>query len=224
MIRRRPRYPSSLGATRTGVSTGVVRTGVVLATTAVVLTLGASAVAAQDETPPGPESLPVPSEDQLAQAVRAWDPTAGDVRTWVVDAGSVRRWVVSEDAVRELEETVVEGTTTTIMLSADVLFAFASDAVSEEGAAKIAELVAAVPQGATVAVDGHTDSRGGDAVNLDLSNRRATAVAAAVTAARPDLVVVATGHGSSLRVATEGGDDDDAARALNRRVEISYTG
>lgn len=214
MSRRRTGSPSPLLA-------AVV--GAVLAGTSVGVVLGAPSAAA-DETPSGPESLPDPTEDQLAESVRSWDPAEGEVRTWVVDAGSVRRWVVTEDAVRELEETVVDGTTTTITLSADVLFAFASDVVPEAGAVKIAELVAAVPQGATVAVDGHTDSRGGDSVNVDLSNRRATAVAAAVTATRPDLVVVATGHGSSLPVAAEGGEDDDAARALNRRVEISYTG
>jgi len=187
------------------------------------LVLVGSTPAGAVDTPPGPESLGTPTQEQLDDAVHTWDPADGGVFTWVVSPDSVWQWRVDDDDVRELEETVVEGPKTTITLSADVLFPFASDVVPEAGVAKITELVVDAPQGAAVAVDGHTDSSGGDEINIDLSNRRALAVAAVLTTARPDLVVVATGHGSALPVAPEGGEDDDAARALNRRVEISYT-
>lgn len=195
--------------------------GVAILVGALVLVGATSAPAA--DAPPGPEDLGTPTQEQLEESVHAWDPADGEVFTWVVDPDTVHEWRITDDAVRELEETVVEGPKTTITLSADVLFPFASDVVPEAGVAKITELVVDAPQGAAVAVDGHTDSSGGDEINIDLSNRRALAVAAVLTTARPDLVVVATGHGSALPVAPEGGEDDDAARALNRRVEISYT-
>ena len=210
--------------TRPRSRSAAARAAALVCAVVVALLLGPVPAASAAQAPPGPESLGTPTPDQLEDSVRTWDPAEGDVHTWVVESDAVRQWVVTEDAVGELEEIVVDGTTTTITLSADVLFEFASDVVPEQAAAKIAELAAAVPQGATVTVDGHTDSHGGDAVNIDLSNRRAVAVAAALTASRPDLVLVATGHGSAVPVAAEGGEDDDAARALNRRVEISYTG
>jgi outer membrane protein OmpA-like peptidoglycan-associated protein len=66
---------------------------------------------------------------------------------------------------------------------------------------------------------GHTDSQGADDYNLDLSRRRATAVASyleaqGVSAAR----VETTGRGESEPIAS---NDDDAGRQQNRRVEIA---
>ena len=57
-----------------------------------------------------------------------------------------------------------------------------------------------------------------------LSQRRAEAVAAAVAAARPDLVLSTEGRGEADPVAPNdnGGEDNPDGRAANRRVEIRY--
>jgi outer membrane protein OmpA-like peptidoglycan-associated protein len=69
-----------------------------------------------------------------------------------------------------------------------------------------------------VAVEGHTDSVGGDAYNQDLSERRANSVATflrmnGVAPAR----VESRGLGESMPMAS---NDEDAGRQANRRVEI----
>lgn len=83
-----------------------------------------------------------------------------------------------------------------------------------------------LPQTAAVQVTGYTDSIGTDAANLALSQQRAQAVAAAITAARADLKLEIRGRGAADPVApnTSGGQDDPEGRRLNRRVEIRYTG
>lgn len=130
--------------------------------------------------------------------------------------------LVREKSVRELAHEA-DGVTT---LTSDLLFGFDSAQLAPGAAAKIAELAGGLPQGAAVGVDGHTDGLGGDAVNVPLSQARAQAVADALTAARPDLALTVTGHGSSRPVAQETaeGRDDPSGRALNRRVEVRVTG
>lgn len=73
-----------------------------------------------------------------------------------------------------------------------------------------------------VAIDGHTDARGTDAYNQDLSERRAESVRAAfadmsVTRARFSV----RGHGESGPVATNA---TAAGMRLNRRVEVTLLG
>jgi len=130
--------------------------------------------------------------------------------------------LVREKSVRELARES-QGVTT---LTSDLLFGFDSADLAPGASAAIGEIAAALPQGAAVAVDGHTDGLGGDAVNMPLSQARAQAVADALAAARPDLVLTVTGHGSANPVAEEqsGGHDDPSGRALNRRVEVRVTG
>ncbi|SFJ72777.1 OmpA family protein [Cellulomonas sp. KH9] len=130
--------------------------------------------------------------------------------------------LLREKSVRELAREA-QGVTT---LTSDLLFAFDSAELAPAAPAAIGEIAAALPQGATVAVDGHTDGLGGDEVNLPLSQARAQAVADALAAARPDLVLTVTGHGSAQPVAEEevDGRDDPSGRALNRRVEVRVAG
>ncbi|UZN02669.1 OmpA family protein [Cellulomonas sp. S1-8] len=125
-------------------------------------------------------------------------------------------------SVSELQRQA-DGVTT---LTSDLLFEFDSAALRPAAQAAVGELAAALPQGAAVAVDGHTDGLGGDDVNVPLSQARAQAVADVLAAARPDLVLTVTGRGSTLPVAGESADgrDDPAGRALNRRVELRVTG
>jgi outer membrane protein OmpA-like peptidoglycan-associated protein len=69
-----------------------------------------------------------------------------------------------------------------------------------------------------IRVEGHTDSKGSDALNMDLSKRRANAVRdllvqRGVAASRIEVI----GFGKSMPVAT---NDTAAGRQRNRRVEI----
>lgn len=69
-----------------------------------------------------------------------------------------------------------------------------------------------------VRVEGHTDSKGTDAYNMDLSNRRAMAVKnLLVQRGIADSRIEAVGYGETLPVAT---NDTEAGRQRNRRVEI----
>lgn len=89
---------------------------------------------------------------------------------------------------------------------------------------KLAQLIKA-QQPASVAIEGHTDSKGNDAYNQRLSEARATAV-------RDYLISVRTVDGTKLQVEGYGelkpvapnqlpdGQDDEAGRAKNRRVEV----
>jgi OOP family OmpA-OmpF porin len=164
--------------------------------------------------PTSPADLPEPTEQQLADAVRVWDPT-----------GSVRSWE-PEGHVSTLDTKQVEGDQTVVNLNADVLFAFGSAEVSAAAAARIVDLVADIPTGALVAVEGHTDSVGDQASNLALSQRRAEAVAEVILANRDDLELEVAGYGEARPVAPNeiGGEDNPHGRSLNRRVEIRYQG
>ena len=72
--------------------------------------------------------------------------------------------------------------------------------------------------GSRVAIEGHTDSQGGDAANLALSTKRAEAVRRVLEdAGLPGARLAATGKGESAPVAANAGA---AGRASTRRVEI----
>jgi OOP family OmpA-OmpF porin len=129
-----------------------------------------------------------------------------------------------EDAITRLETTREDAGETVVVLTADLLFPFDESALTAEAAAALAELVGQIPQGAAVAVGGHTDSMGTDARNDELSAARAESVATVLRAERPDLTLTVAGHGSRVPVAenTVGGEDNPAGRAQNRRVELSF--
>ena len=107
-----------------------------------------------------------------------------------------------------------------INLDATILFDSGKDELKPQAAetiTKIAEMIRSYP-GATVRVEGHTDSVGEDASNQKLSERRAASVVAALKPKGPsDVKLLATGFGESQPVAT---NDTDAGRAKNRRVEV----
>ncbi|MEV0588831.1 OmpA family protein [Nonomuraea sp. NPDC050310] len=119
-----------------------------------------------------------------------------------------------------------------ITLAADVLFAFDKADLSNKARTRIeqaAELLKARAAGKQVAIDGHTDAKGGDAYNAALSRRRAEAVRAALEPllAGSGITFVVVGHGASKPVApntvTREGKvvDSPKGRARNRRVEIT---
>lgn len=115
---------------------------------------------------------------------------------------------------------------TTISLSTDLLFAENSWQLPASAPRRIASLVSDIPDGAAVAVTGHTDTQqpiGHDFDNQELSERRAEAVAEVLREERPDLDLDVSGRGDG-EPAVEPDPDDPSTHAANRRVEIVYAG
>ncbi len=125
-----------------------------------------------------------------------------------------------------VETTDTDGDETVVTLSSDILFDPSDASLPKAAKAKIADLVADVPDGASVKVQGHTDTVDSDAFNQKLSEQRAKAVAGAVRGARDDLELDVEGFGETRLKAPETGDEAAVAeaRAENRRVEIRYGG
>ena len=102
----------------------------------------------------------------------------------------------------------------------DVLFEFNRADIKATGHGelrKLAEFLKKHPD-RQVLIEGHTDDRGSDAYNENLSRRRAEAVANALAAMGvPSPRVTAVGYGESYPVAA---NTTDTNRALNRRVEV----
>ena len=128
----------------------------------------------------------------------------------------------------ETASTTRDGDTETIALHSDVMFEFDSADVTGDAAETIAETAGTlrsrrVPEGAAVAVTGHTDGKGSDDYNQRLSEERAEVVAELLEEELGSAYgFEVSGKGASEPVAEEGGEDDEEARARNRRVEVSY--
>lgn len=112
----------------------------------------------------------------------------------------------------------------TMTMSDEVLFATDSATLRPGARDKLQPLADYLRdnEGVRVSIDGYTDSRGSDAHNQDLSQRRADAVRAAfddmgVTRAR----FTVTGHGEADAVAP---NDTPANMQKNRRVEVTLLG
>jgi outer membrane protein OmpA-like peptidoglycan-associated protein len=97
-------------------------------------------------------------------------------------------------------------------------FASGSDRISPAAVGSLRALAADLA-GKRVRVEAHTDSQGGDAANLALSQKRAAAVREALAAAGvPAARITAVGKGETDPVTDNGSAE---GRARNRRVEIS---
>ena len=116
---------------------------------------------------------------------------------------------------------------TLVSLPGDVTFDYDKATIRPDARAtldKLADLIKAQKPPST-AIEGHTDSKGDDAYNQQLSERRAVAV-------RDYLISVRTVDGTTLTTkgfgelkpvapnASPDGGDDAAGRARNRRVEV----
>jgi len=109
-------------------------------------------------------------------------------------------------------------------LATDVCFRTDDATLDEQTSArlqKIAKLAGAIPD-AKVKVDGYADPRGADDYNMELSLKRAQAVADVLTAAglAPDRVIV-DAHGAHESTSAQGDLD---GYALERRVTIQLEG
>lgn len=119
-----------------------------------------------------------------------------------------------------------------VSLAADVLFEFDSATLTPASQAVVSQAAQILADKADpsqpVAVIGYTDAKGSDSYNADLSRRRAQAVADALEAnpGAAKLTLQPQGRGAADPVAPNArpdGADDPEGRALNRRVELSYT-
>lgn len=102
-----------------------------------------------------------------------------------------------------------------------IYFDFASDRIKEESEPVLAEIAQVLRQNPTwnLSVEGHTDNIASDAYNLDLSQRRAAAVKAALTG-RYKIAgnrLTTAGFGES---SPKDRNDTLEGRARNRRVEL----
>lgn len=111
-----------------------------------------------------------------------------------------------------------------ITLSDQILFDFDKDTLRPDAAATVEVLAEAFTEVRPnrLEVRGHTDSKGSDDYNRDLSTRRAQTVAQALTDRNVESQMQAEGLGESQPVAANDidGEDNPAGRQLNRRVEI----
>jgi OmpA-OmpF porin, OOP family len=172
-------------------------------------------------------------------APTATSPNGGDnggpLVTWSVPPPGSDAYVDQHDLIAK----VVGGTvnkggnrkTGVVTLNADVLFAFDSAKLSGKAAALINEarsiLTSSADESKPVAVTGYTDSKGTPQYNQSLSTRRAQAAATALRSrSLGSIKLQVTGRGEADPVARNtrpDGSDSPAGRALNRRVEITYT-
>lgn len=131
------------------------------------------------------------------------------------------RTLLTELKARRSEGAIV------VDLPADVLFDFDKATIrsdAEPALIKAAEVLKSYPE-AKVSIGGHTDSKGDDAYNEALSQRRAKAVADRLAGAT-GRTLAAEGFGERRPVAPNAhpdGSDDPAGRQKNRRVEIRIT-
>jgi outer membrane protein OmpA-like peptidoglycan-associated protein len=130
----------------------------------------------------------------------------------------------AEEAQRKLAELQAKPTERGMVLTlGDVLFDTAASTL-KPGAATVLDRVASFlndNEGTKVMIEGHTDSRGSDQYNEQLSQRRAQAVADALAFRGIDRSrVEAVGRGEGLPVAS---NDTAAGQQQNRRVELVFS-
>jgi outer membrane protein OmpA-like peptidoglycan-associated protein len=108
-----------------------------------------------------------------------------------------------------------------ITFDSGLLFDFDSDRIRSDAAANLNELARSLNKfpNSDLLIVGHTDSRGDDAYNMNLSQRRASSAAAYLQSQGVPVNRLRTsGRGESEPVAT---NDTEAGMQQNRRVEIA---
>lgn len=114
-----------------------------------------------------------------------------------------------------------------IALHSDNMFEFDESDPTDEAVDTIQEAAQSLREnlgeGTEITIIGHTDGKGSDDYNQNLSEERAEAVRELLEEELgADFTLTTEGRGSNELVAEEGGDDDEEARARNRRVEFQY--
>ncbi len=124
----------------------------------------------------------------------------------------------------DVEQTMGSDDTTSYTTSGDVLFGSDEDALRPEATEPLKAILAQIQTrpDATILVEGHTDNVDSEQHNLDLSQRRAEAVAAWLVANGVDRSQITTvGYGFAHPRAD---NSTEEGRAANRRVVITVTG
>ena len=106
------------------------------------------------------------------------------------------------------------------MLSGRALFPFDSAQLSDQGDGEMDKLITKLQSYKDIElvdVTGHADSRGSVEYNQSLSERRAETVKGKLEEVFPQIPITATGLGETAPIA---GNENEAGRRLNRRVEI----
>jgi outer membrane protein OmpA-like peptidoglycan-associated protein len=122
--------------------------------------------------------------------------------------------LAEQDRLRQQQERL------DVTLASDILFSSGSATLYPGGSDKLRQFAGVLNRypRTTVQITGNTDSRGSEQSNMDLSHRRAQAVADALIADGVSAGRITTrGVGASVPVAT---NDTPEGRAQNRRVEI----
>ncbi|HEY8480770.1 MAG TPA: OmpA family protein [Spirillospora sp.] len=142
----------------------------------------------------------------------------------VVPSASIKSYVAGPGQVFKGDDKIAYN------IEADVLFDFGKADIKPEAVAKLRQVAASirkeVPSDAPIQIDGHTDSKGDPASNMELSERRAQAIAnwLATEGGIERSRLKATGYGETKPAAPNtkpDGSDDPKGRAKNRRVVIS---
>jgi len=112
-----------------------------------------------------------------------------------------------------------------IDLSGDYLFEFDKDTLTQKAQAALASVLILYQdyQGTNIDIAGHTDSKGNNSYNMDLSKRRSNAVKQWFNKQGVSSNLInTTGYGETKPIAenTQNGQDHPVGRAQNRRVEI----
>lgn len=111
-------------------------------------------------------------------------------------------------------------------LNLAILFDFDKDTLTEDGWRQLTELGNALRSsalsGARIRIEGHTDAKGGDDYNLDLSYRRALRVMRTLSEqfGLDSALLEVKGYGETRPVAS---NETEAGRAQNRRVTVINT-
>lgn len=129
----------------------------------------------------------------------------------------------AEEIEQEVEGAEVARVGEGILITFDsgLLFGFDSyalTATTQDNLREMADILNKYPD-TDITVEGHTDSKGAEAYNQTLSERRAASVADYLTAQGVSRSRIDTrGHGETRPIAT---NDTDAGRTDNRRVEVA---
>jgi outer membrane protein OmpA-like peptidoglycan-associated protein len=132
-----------------------------------------------------------------------------------------------DQQAKEIDETVpgakVErvGEGIDVTFDSGLLFDFDSDRIRPDAAANLNNLASSLNKfgNSNIMIVGHTDSRGDDAYNMGLSQRRANAASAYLQSRGvPASRISTAGRGESEPVAS---NDTEAGMQQNRRVEIA---
>ncbi|MEU0566775.1 OmpA family protein [Nonomuraea sp. NPDC005983] len=127
------------------------------------------------------------------------------------------------ESLDKSEETTDDGRNLEVNLSSDVLFALNEAKLTAKAETILARAATLINSstGPTVAIAGHADSSGTDAINDPLSRRRAEAVrrALAPLVTRSGVRFTAQGYGSRRPLY---GNDDEEGRRRNRRVTVTF--